>query len=271
MIFFFLSLIGISISICDIYISGRSFVELAHEEGCEEREFTKWNVLSINCIFFVLPIWSLPVRITAARVSWQLTLSHHYIKELVEPHFPKAELLIKGMARFITMFFLPPTLRRSLANKSMKKHHQVHHIFQTVVEIILIIVAVIFQNYLGLVSMSCGLLGAFLGLFKFHKIDTLLNFLAVCFSFVLLGIESAHFECVSNNLELMFDIFLFTFMADFIRLKSVLHSYIESKEKTYLWLQERELYSDMEISSTLFFILSWKIKALKPVKYNPEH
>ncbi len=80
-----------------------------------------------------------------------------------------------------------------------------------------------------------GLVGSFFGVLKFHKLDIILNSLAVLLSLVITAVEIAHSAC---SVKVIFTALACAAVADCIRLKSVLHCYSDSQEHTWLWLKD---------------------------------
>lgn len=276
LVFFFLSLFGISISICDIFLSAEIFSGTINNHVCDGEEMEYWSPLLTNSLLMILSVWALPIRVTACRVAWQLAMPHHYIKELVKPEFPRFKAIIYNFTRFLAFFccvsFFCPRL---LAKLKFETHHKIHYSIQVILEIILISLVLYYQNYVSLIPPLAGLCGIFASLLSLYKIDILFNSFAIYMSVMLIVIETVFSQCMNLTMaNLIVYILLFTVAAILIRLKTIMHAYMQSKEKTYAWLLARDEFSENPfVSNSLLIALPFRIRAFywdKPRSIKPE-
>lgn len=104
-------------------------------------------------------------------------------------------------------------------------------------------------------SIIAGVFGALLGIFGFFKLDVIINSLAVIVGCLLFAMTTM--ECVENDEDsqkLYIMILVMSFVANLIRLKSILHGYVLSKENLWEWLKDQKVWISSSKTGLLLMV-----------------
>ncbi|KAH3758982.1 hypothetical protein Pelo_9199 [Pelomyxa schiedti] len=229
-------------------------VDLAQEENCAEQELIEWNDMTLACTRILLSLWPLPFVGYSAFDCFMLSRPEEAVvtstreKTLrVSPHYPKLEHCITGFTMCITCLIAPRSCRKELRNSSIDSQHIYHHVVQVFYEVILLVVACLKKEYFNLVAIVTGLSGSACGVLAhffltafFAQCDVTLNFFAMLASIFIMSLEINHFRCLSTyNAMTFLYLFLFSVVADTIRLNSVIHGYVQIHDHLWLWLHKQ--------------------------------
>eukprot|EP01119_Soliformovum_irregulare_P014011 TRINITY_DN3784_c0_g1_i2.p1 TRINITY_DN3784_c0_g1~~TRINITY_DN3784_c0_g1_i2.p1 ORF type:complete len:329 (-),score=71.34 TRINITY_DN3784_c0_g1_i2:55-1041(-) len=92
-----------------------------------------------------------------------------------------------------------------------------------------------------------------------HRLDTIMNTLAIVLTIAVTIADLMTTDCnelIQTSARLWLELTLMNMVANLIRIKSVIHSYVVSKEKLWEWLKEQKEWVRYSSSAPLFKTLS---------------